>query len=187
MTLLLLCHSCPPHHGQNILGELFLMLQNPPRSTNNLSTSKSKPWIRFLGLLGQGTKLDSWKQQKRERNLFFYSSEGPKTQNQVVGQDTFLPGPSKGEDIPRLSPTLSVSWLMTHHSSLCLRLHVLAFRVSLCLKSSCLTLCDPMDWSPPGSSVHGILQARMLEWVAMPMAIGFLPSKCYIFFKKQDS
>ena len=30
---------------------------------------------------------------------------------------------------------------------------------------SCLTLCDPMDYSPPGSSVHEILQARMLEWV----------------------
>ena len=29
----------------------------------------------------------------------------------------------------------------------------------------CLTLCDPMDCSPPGSSVHGILQARILEWV----------------------
>ena len=28
------------------------------------------------------------------------------------------------------------------------------------------TLCDPMDCSPPGSSVHGILQARLLEWVA---------------------
>ena len=28
-------------------------------------------------------------------------------------------------------------------------------------------LCDPMDWSPPGSSVHGILQARILEWVAI--------------------
>ena len=31
---------------------------------------------------------------------------------------------------------------------------------------SCPTLCDPMDWSPPGSSVHGILQARILQWVA---------------------
>ena len=29
-------------------------------------------------------------------------------------------------------------------------------------------LCDPMDCNPPGSSVHGILQARILEWVAMP-------------------
>ena len=33
---------------------------------------------------------------------------------------------------------------------------------------SCLTLCDPMDYSLPGSSVHGILHARILEWVAMP-------------------
>ena len=33
---------------------------------------------------------------------------------------------------------------------------------------SCLTLWDPMDYSPPGSSVHGMLQARILEWVAMP-------------------
>ena len=31
----------------------------------------------------------------------------------------------------------------------------------------CLTLCDPMDCSPPGSCVHGILQARILEWVAI--------------------
>ena len=36
------------------------------------------------------------------------------------------------------------------------------------LLQSYLTPCDPMDCSPPGSSVHGILQARILEWVAMP-------------------
>ena len=42
-------------------------------------------------------------------------------------------------------------------------------KVLCCAKSlqSCLTLCDPMDCSPPGCSVHGILQARMLKWVAM--------------------
>ena len=34
----------------------------------------------------------------------------------------------------------------------------------------CLTLCDPMDCSPPGSSVHGILQARTLEWVAISLS-----------------
>ena len=37
---------------------------------------------------------------------------------------------------------------------------------------SCLTLCDPMDCSPPGSSVHGILQARILEWVAISYSRG---------------
>ena len=37
---------------------------------------------------------------------------------------------------------------------------------------SCLTLCDPMDCSPPGSSVHGILQARVLEWVVISFSRG---------------
>ena len=32
---------------------------------------------------------------------------------------------------------------------------------------SCLTMCDPIDGSPPGSSIPGILQARILEWVAI--------------------
>ena len=34
-------------------------------------------------------------------------------------------------------------------------------------RQSCPTLCDPIDGSPPGSSVHGIFQARVLEWVAI--------------------
>ena len=37
----------------------------------------------------------------------------------------------------------------------------------------CPTLCDPIDCSPPGSSVHGILQARILEWVAISFSRGF--------------
>ena len=38
------------------------------------------------------------------------------------------------------------------------------------VKVSCLTLCDPMDCNPPGSSVHGILQARKLGWAAIPFS-----------------
>ena len=41
---------------------------------------------------------------------------------------------------------------------------------------SCLTLCDPTDCSLPGSSVHGILQARILESVVMPSSRGDLPN-----------
>ena len=37
---------------------------------------------------------------------------------------------------------------------------------------SCSTLYDPMDCSPPGSSVHGILQARILEWITIPYSRG---------------
>ena len=44
---------------------------------------------------------------------------------------------------------------------------------------SCLTLCDPIDGSPPGSTVPGILQARILEWVAISFSI-----KChYVMIK----
>ena len=45
--------------------------------------------------------------------------------------------------------------------------------VTVLVSQSCLTLCNPMNCSPPGSSVHGILQARILEWVAMPFSRGF--------------
>ena len=44
--------------------------------------------------------------------------------------------------------------------------------VCVCVAQSCLTLCDSMDCSPPGSSVHGILQARILEWVATSFSRG---------------
>ena len=42
---------------------------------------------------------------------------------------------------------------------------------------SCLTFCDPMDCSLPGSSVHGILQARVLEWVAISFSCGSSPPR----------
>ena len=37
---------------------------------------------------------------------------------------------------------------------------------------SCLTLCDPVDYNPLGFSIHGILQARILEWVAISFSRG---------------
>ena len=40
------------------------------------------------------------------------------------------------------------------------------------LHQSCLTLCDAMDYSPPGPSVHRVLQARILEWVAISSSRG---------------
>ena len=47
----------------------------------------------------------------------------------------------------------------------CVRPHVL-------VTQSCLTLCHSVDYSPPGSSVHGILQARILEWIPIPFSRG---------------
>ena len=48
---------------------------------------------------------------------------------------------------------LAISWLSAHNQE-------------VLVAQSCPSLCDPTDCSPPGSSVHGVLQARILEWVA---------------------
>ena len=45
------------------------------------------------------------------------------------------------------------------------------------LPQSCLTLCDPIDGSPPGSSVPGILQARIPEWVAISFSNACIHAK----------
>ena len=47
-----------------------------------------------------------------------------------------------------------------------------SYLLCICAKllQSCLTLCDPVDCSLPGFSIHGIIQARILEWVAMPFS-----------------
>ena len=48
-----------------------------------------------------------------------------------------------------------------------LRSHILLLLVCCLVAKSCPTLCNPMDCSPPVSSVHGISQVRLLEWVAI--------------------
>ena len=50
-------------------------------------------------------------------------------------------------------------------------------KVKVLLAQLCLTLCDPVDCSPPGCSVHGILPARILEWVAMSFSRGSSQSR----------
>ena len=47
-----------------------------------------------------------------------------------------------------------------------------SWKVEVLVTQSCLTLCDPMYCSPPGSSVHEILQVRILEWIAFPFSRG---------------
>ena len=51
-------------------------------------------------------------------------------------------------------------------------IHIYEKKMKVLVAQSCPTLCNPMDYSLPGSSVHGILQARILEWVAIPFSRG---------------
>ena len=46
------------------------------------------------------------------------------------------------------------------------------YRSIVLVAQPCLTLCDPMNYNPSGSSAHGILQVRILEWVAVPFSRG---------------
>ena len=47
---------------------------------------------------------------------------------------------------------------------------LLRMEVKVLVTQSCLILCDPMDCHLPGSSVHGTLQARILEWVSISLS-----------------
>ena len=67
-------------------------------------------------------------------------------------------------------PLYNIAGIALDHFTVINRVHACVPAKSL---QSCLNLCDPMDYSPPGSSVHGILEARKLEWVAMQPSTGF--------------
>ena len=62
---------------------------------------------------------------------------------------------------------LTMVWIHNKDS-----LNISSLLVACLVTQLCLTLCDPRDWSPPGSSVCGILQARIPEWVAVPSSRG---------------
>ena len=50
-------------------------------------------------------------------------------------------------------------------------------RTCVIVTQSCLTLCNLVDYNAPGSSIHGILQGRILEWVAIPFSRGSSPTQ----------
>ena len=81
--------------------------------------------------------------------------------------------------------TFSVHSLPIHNQSM---IQLLLRELKVLVTQSCPTLCDTMGYSPPGSSVHGILQARILEWAVIFFCYEswVLSISEYIFFWKQD-
>ena len=87
-------------------------------------------------------------------------------------------------DLRRVSRAISqvahYSWV-DHGPCVSLRSKIFRPRLENCVcaksRQSCPALCNPLDRSPPGSSVHGILQARILEWVTMPSSRGSFQPK----------
>ena len=70
-------------------------------------------------------------------------------------------------------PSPPVAWEVPKQ----VRPHVTVSTAAAKSLQSCSTLCDPIDGSPPGSSVPGILQARTLEWVAISLSNACMPAK----------
>ena len=110
----------------------------------------------------------------------------PKEQSSPWGLDLSFPGwfllggvlmRGEGSGGVGWTQTLSLQSLPCTAIDLPISCHVQGFFRLILLACwvvlSCLTLCDPMDYSPPGSSVHGISQARMLERFPLP---GDLPN-----------
>ena len=66
----------------------------------------------------------------------------------------------------------SINTIIYKHSLCLMGQRQWAWKKNVLVTQACPTLCNPMDYSPPGSSVHGILQARTLEWVAISFSRG---------------
>ena len=92
---------------------------------------------------------------------------GSPGQNTGVGSRSLLQGIFPTQ---RLNPGLLLGRQILYHWAT-LKPHMICESVSQ-VAQSCPTLCDPMDCSLPGSSVHGIFQARILEWVAISFSRG---------------
>ena len=82
-----------------------------------------------------------------------------------------------GRFVVGLVPTVEAVDDPTWQNSSWCQSHVKYKIVLCCWVQSCLILRDPMDCSPPGSSIHGILQARILEWVAISSSRGYSQTK----------
>ena len=108
-------------------------------------------------------------------------SSRPRDQTQVfLTAGDCLPAEPRGrplfplmsfKDNSRGFSPLKVSYLISGH----LGSKQSKFPIMCACAQSCPTLCDPMDCSPPGSSVHEIFQARILEWVAISYSRGSSP------------
>ena len=140
-------------------------------SLPNLQLSPG-PHIRRLGRLAP-----SYTSKSPTPPSFSSSTRSPSPMEMISPESPFLqPNTPNSPPTDSLKPSLvlpHLSWLRSLHlnSYFPSSLHK-KVKVEVLVTPLCPTLCDPTDCSPPGSSVHGILQARILQWVAIPFSRG---------------
>ena len=126
------------------------MVKNPP--------AMQETWVRSLGWedpregMATYSSYSCLENRHGQRSLVGYNPWGRK-ESDITERLSTAPG-------SKMDSVYSLDSSVLHSSKGCL------------VTESCLTLCNLMDCSPPGSSVRGLLQARILEWVAMPFSRG---------------
>ena len=92
------------------------------------------------------------------------------------GSQAYLLCMGRCKHLHSLNSFLSCTSQLSGPKSCFLIVHIVSVcRVCVLVTQLCPVLCDSMNCSPPGSFIHGILQARILEWVAIPFCRGCLP------------
>ena len=111
--------------------------------------------------------MDSW------NSFFFFNSFIGNLTHNLISTEKISESPVKWISWEIFSYQCTNLGIIQNHFITCLFIKA-NYSACMCAKliQLCLTLCNPMDCSPPGSSVHGILQTRILEWVAMPSSRG---------------
>ena len=138
-----------------------------------------KTWVQSLGCedpleKGKACTPVFWPGEFQRLSLHFTMHSWPEFQGPTRGAAVHLPVYMNGAAAGVQAHPAQLYWYMVvlvkRWVCVCVCLFIYFFGVRLWPKSLqlYLSLCDPMDCSPSSSSVHGILQARMLEWVAMP-------------------
>ena len=110
--------------------------------------------------------------KKTQRNLFTKQKQTHRHRKQISGYQKGKGGGKLGITDQEIHTTVcEMNKVLLYSKGNYIQYLVITYVCAKMLQS-CLTLCDPMDYSLPGSSVHGILQAKILEWVAMPSSRG---------------
>ena len=157
-------HSLHPRAGSEVRGQVL----GAGIAAPGWHVCRSNPWRR-LGARGSGLML-------RLRLGFGACLACPAARTELEGSSRGLVGakPERSSGVW----CVCVCVCVCVHAQMCYILRTRDFHLDpfhapcVLVAQSCLTLGDPKDCNPPGSSVHGILQARMLEWAAIPFTRG---------------
>ena len=99
----------------------------------------------------------------------WYFKHTPKRKMKESSCNLGLASLLKAGSVPTSYPLLHCLFLFSFLSHSIVGSHSRKGCMCMCsVAQSCLTLCNPTGYSPPGSSVHGIFQAKILEWLPLP-------------------